>query len=165
MVFPLPPPPPPPSSQVSVYALGRAYLKLSAALHINPPALGEPEWKSQSSSVGRGVVHSLGVTTWCSEGDIASFVATLHCFGSLTYIHNEARTAGTLFSLGSCVCCKCWTCVGLHSSVQEWTLYRSEASPPSNFGLYMCTRCIGFSRGFRSRTYMALEAAVISSQH
>ena len=26
--------------QINVYALGRAYLKLSNALHINPPALG-----------------------------------------------------------------------------------------------------------------------------
>ena len=26
--------------QINVYALGRAYLKLSNALHINPPAIG-----------------------------------------------------------------------------------------------------------------------------
>ena len=52
--FSSPPSPPSPSSQVSVYALGRAYLKLSAALHINPPALGEPAGLSLPSSVGMG---------------------------------------------------------------------------------------------------------------
>ena len=155
VVFPLLPPPP--SLQVSVYALGRAYLKLSAALHINPPALGEPAGESHSSSVGRGVVYSLEVTAWCSEGDIASFVAALHCFSSLTYTHNKAHTASILFSLGSCMCCKCWThvgCIALYRSRLCTGVKQHHLPWLSTLVYKMCTRCLGFSRSFRSRNYL-----------